>query len=43
MRKRLGVVFWISVVWIAVVVFFAVFRDLLPLADPEERLARTGE
>lgn len=43
MRRRLGLIFWVSVLWIAIVVFFAAFRDLLPIADPEERLARTGE
>lgn len=43
MRSRLGIVFWLSVVWIGVVVFFAIFRDLLPIRDPEAFLARTGE
>ncbi len=43
MRKRLGIVFWISAAWIALLVFLAIFRDLLPLRDPEALGIRTGE
>jgi len=35
-RKRLGLGFWLSAGWILLVVFFAIFADLLPLRDPEE-------
>ena len=42
-RPALGVVVWLSVVWIAVLVFFALFRDLLPLRDPDELGIRTRE
>ncbi|MDG2027606.1 MAG: dipeptide/oligopeptide/nickel ABC transporter permease/ATP-binding protein [Acidimicrobiales bacterium] len=43
MRKRLGILFWIAVLWIVLVVFLAIFRDSLPIADPVARLARSGE
>jgi peptide/nickel transport system permease protein len=33
-RRRLGIVFWLALSWIALVVALAVFADLLPLADP---------
>ena len=35
MRKRLGTLFWVSAAWVALLVFVAVFRDLLGLRDPE--------
>ena len=41
--KRLGVLFWMSAGWIALLVFFAIFRDLLPLRDPEALGIRTRE
>ncbi len=41
--KRLGVIFWLSVGWIALLVFFALFRDLLPIRDPDELGIRTRE
>lgn len=34
--RGLGVGFWLSAAWIVLVVFFAIFADLLPLRDPEE-------
>lgn len=34
--KRLGVMFWISVGWLALVVLLAVFADVLPFHDPIE-------
>lgn len=34
--KRLGVMFWVSVGWLALIVFLAVFADVLPFADPTE-------
>jgi peptide/nickel transport system permease protein len=33
-RRRLGVVFWLAVAWIALVLLLALFAPLLPLADP---------
>jgi len=33
-RKRLGIVFWICTGWIALIVFLAVFANVLPLTDP---------
>ena len=32
--RTLAIVFWVSVGWIAMLVFFALFRDLLPLQTP---------
>ena len=43
MRRRLGVLFWLSVAWTLLLVFLAVFRDLLPLRDPDALGIRTGE
>ncbi|MEM7140930.1 MAG: dipeptide/oligopeptide/nickel ABC transporter permease/ATP-binding protein [Actinomycetota bacterium] len=43
MRRHLGLLFWLSLLWIVMLVGVAIFQDVLPLADPEERLARTGE
>ena len=34
--KGLGLVFWLSAAWIAVLVLLALFADLLPIRDPEE-------
>lgn len=42
-RRRLGIVFALSIVWILTLVFLAIFRDLLPIRDPEELGIRTGE
>ena len=42
-RPTLGIFFWCSVAWIAILVFFALFRDLLPLRDPEALGIRTRE
>ncbi len=42
-RRGLGVVFWLSAAWIALLVVGAVFADVLPIRDPEERGIRTGE
>lgn len=33
--RRLGVLFWASVAWLAVLIIVAVLADLLPLKDPE--------
>lgn len=33
--RRLGVLFWASVAWLAVLIVVAVLADLLPLKDPE--------
>ena len=41
--RRLGIVFWLSVAWIGALVFAAIFRDLLPLRDPEALGIRTRE
>ncbi len=35
-RKRLGVVFWISMTWLCLVVVLAALAPLLPIADPYE-------
>ena len=40
--KKLGTVFWLSVGWIALLVFFALFEELLPIRDPDELGIRTG-
>jgi peptide/nickel transport system permease protein len=42
-KRRLGIVFWLSVAWIVALVFLALFRDLLPLRDPAELGIRTRE
>jgi peptide/nickel transport system permease protein len=39
----MGLVFWTSIGWIAVVAFGAIFADVLPLRDPEELGIVTGE
>lgn len=33
-REPLGTVFWLSVAWLALIVFLAAFASLLPFADP---------
>ena len=33
-KRKLGVLFWLSVIWLVLLVFGAVFADLLPLKDP---------
>jgi peptide/nickel transport system permease protein len=38
-RRRLGVGFWLSMAWIALVVFAAIFANLLPLPSPTKVLA----
>ncbi len=42
-ERRLGVLFWFAAGWIVLLVFLAVFRDLLPLRDPEALGIRTRE
>jgi len=44
-KRKLGVLFWLSVAWLGFLVFGAVLADLLPLKDPTETfrgVARTG-
>ena len=40
---RRGVVFWLSIGWIALLVFLAIFAGILPIRDPEELGIITGE
>ncbi len=40
---RLGTAFWLSVAWIALLVFLGVFEDVLPIRDADARGIRTGE
>jgi len=42
-RLAFGPVVWLSIFWIALLVFAAVFRDVLPLRDPDELGIRTRE
>jgi len=35
-RPRLGAIFWLSVCWILLLVFLAIFAGVLPIRDPEE-------
>lgn len=35
-KPRLGVVFWLSVGWILLLVFLAIFASVLPIRDPEQ-------
>ena len=42
-KRRLGLMFWTSAMWIVGLVFVAVFRDILPIRDPDELGIRTGE
>ena len=44
-KRKLGFWFWASVVWLVLLLFGAVFADLLPLKDPDETfrgVARQG-
>jgi peptide/nickel transport system permease protein len=41
-RRRLGPIFWVSVMWIAVVILGAIFAGVLPLKSPDAPLARPG-
>lgn len=41
--RKLGVVVALSALWILVLVFLAIFRDLLPIRDPDELGIRTRE
>lgn len=38
-KQRLGVAVWASIAWLAVLVFCAIFADVLPLADPTDTRA----
>jgi peptide/nickel transport system permease protein len=38
-KRRLGVVFWISVAWIAVVILGAILASVLPIKNPDNPLA----
>jgi peptide/nickel transport system permease protein len=42
-KRRLGLTFWLSAGWIFTVVFLALFRDILPIRDPDELGIRTRE
>jgi peptide/nickel transport system permease protein len=42
-KRRLGVTFWLSAGWIFTLVFLALFRDILPIRDPDELGIRTRE
>lgn len=42
-RRKLGIVFWLSVAWILILVFLALFANLLPIRDPLALGIRTGE
>ncbi len=41
--RKLGVIFWASAFWIFVLVFLALFRDILPIRDPDALGIRTRE
>jgi peptide/nickel transport system permease protein len=44
-KRKLGLFFWLAVVWLTVLILAAVFADLLPLKDPNETfrgVARNG-
>jgi peptide/nickel transport system permease protein len=44
-RRKLGVLFWLSVIWLFLIVFGAVFASILPLKDPDRTfsgVARSG-
>jgi len=43
LRLAFGPLVWLSILWIALLVFAAVFRDLLPLREPDELGIRTRE
>lgn len=38
-KQRLGIAVWASIAWLAVLVFCAIFADVLPLADPADTRA----
>jgi peptide/nickel transport system permease protein len=47
-RKARGIAFWLAAAWLVVVVFAAVFADVLPIRDPNQifitdKLAQPGE
>lgn len=41
--RQLGVIFWASAAWIFALVFLALFRDVLPIRDPDALGIRTRE
>ena len=41
--RKLGVMFWFSATWIIALVFLALFRDVLPIRDPNELGIRTRD
>jgi peptide/nickel transport system permease protein len=44
-KRKLGVLFWLSVIWLVLIVFGAVFANILPLKDPNRTfsgVARDG-
>src|SRR4029079_8209894 len=44
-KRKLGVLFWASVIWLVLLLFGAVFADLLPIKDPNRTfsgVARQG-
>ncbi|WP_419841378.1 ABC transporter permease [Candidatus Poriferisodalis sp.] len=43
MPKRLGIFFWIAVIYLSVLAFAAVFADLLPLKDPSATFSGTSK
>src|SRR4051812_20551081 len=36
--RKLGATFWVSVTWLGLMIFLAVFANVLPLDDPNESL-----
>ena len=42
-RRKPGLIFWLSTAWIMMLVFFAIFVDLLPIRDPETQGIITRE
>ena len=42
-KRLLGLIFWLSAGWIFALVFLALFRDILPIRDPDELGIRTRE
>jgi len=44
-KRKLGIFFWLSLIWLTALILAAVFADLLPLKDPNETfrgVARNG-
>ena len=35
-QRGLGIVFWVSMLWIALLFFLAIFANVLPIRDPDE-------